>query len=149
MMPLLRGERAEINEEVFAEVNYHASYEPQRAARTQRWKYVRRYADRIPPVLPNCDDSPSKSLWLDAGWRQQPQEREQLYDLVFDPGEQHNLAGDARSAGALKEMRDRMDRWMKRTDDPLLRGPVVAPQGAKVNPEDGTSPQEPVVDALK
>src|SRR5882724_1334755 len=147
--PMLRGEVAEINQEIFAEVNYHASYEPQRAVRTQRWKYIRRYGDRVPPVLPNCDDSPSKSLWLDAGWRQQPQEHEQLYDLTFDPAEQHNLVGDARSAVALREMRNRMDRWMKRTDDPLLRGPVVAPAGAKVNPQDGTSPTEAVVDARK
>ena len=47
----------------------------------------------------------------------------------------------------LAEMRGRLDRWMKRTADPLLKGPVPAPAGAKVNPADGISPQEPVVDA--
>ena len=145
--PLLRGEVSQIREEAFAEVNYHASYEPQRAVRTPRWKYIRRYSERVGPVLPNCDDSASKSLWLEDGWREQPQDREQLYDLVFDPGEQRNLAGDARSVGALREMRGRLDQWMKRTDDPLLKGRVPAPAGAKVNPENGTSPQEPVVDA--
>ena len=36
MLPVLRGETREINEEIFAEVNYHASYEPKRAVRTQR-----------------------------------------------------------------------------------------------------------------
>jgi hypothetical protein len=36
---------------------------------------------------------------------------------------------------------------MRRTADPLLEGPVPAPPGAKVNPVDGVSPQEPVVDA--
>ena len=50
----------EINEEIFAEVNYHASYEPKRAVRTQRWKYIRRYGDRTAPVLPNCDDGPEQ-----------------------------------------------------------------------------------------
>jgi N-sulfoglucosamine sulfohydrolase len=147
LLPLLRNETAEVNQEVFAEVNYHASYEPQRAVRTGRWKYIRRYGDRAAPVLPNCDDGPSKTLWLDHDWRHQPVAREQLYDLIFDPGEQNNLASDVRSEAVLGEMRGRLDAWMHRTDDPLLKGPVAAPSGAKVNPADGISPREPVVDA--
>jgi hypothetical protein len=39
------------------------------------------------------------------------------------------------------------DSWMKATNDPLLHGPVKAPAGAKVNPVDGISPKESVVDA--
>jgi arylsulfatase A-like enzyme len=147
MIPVLRGEKTEINDEVFAEVNYHASYEPARAVRTQRYKYIRRYGDRAAPVLPNCDDSPSKELWLESGWRQRKVPHEELYDLVFDPGEQNNLCGDANSASELSDMRGRLDRWMTRTNDPLLKGPVQAPPGAKVNTADGTSPREPVVDA--
>jgi arylsulfatase A-like enzyme len=146
-LPVLRGERPEINDEVFAEVTYHASYEPKRAVRTQRYKYIRRYGDRAAPVLPNCDDSPSKALWLEHEWKQQRLPREQLYDLVFDPTEHHNLASDPASSKVLAEMRGRLDRWMTRTADPLLKGPVPAPAGAKVNPADGTSPQEPVIDA--
>jgi arylsulfatase A-like enzyme len=147
MLPVLRGEKTEINEEVFAEVNYHASYEPCRAVRTQRYKYIRRYGDRAAPVLPNCDDSPSKSLWLDSGWRQRTVAKEELYDLIFDPTEQCNLVGDRSSSKPLSEMRSRLDAWMHRTSDPLLKGPVPAPPGAKVNRVDGTSPTEPVVDA--
>jgi N-sulfoglucosamine sulfohydrolase len=146
-LPVMRGEAPEINQEIFAEVNYHASYEPKRAVRTQRWKYIRRYGDRTAPVLPNCDDGPSKSLWLEHNWRAQTLPREQLYDLIFDPTEHHNLTSDAASSQALEEMRGRLDGWMKRTSDPLLKGPVPAPTGAKVNPADGISPQEPVVDA--
>jgi hypothetical protein len=98
-------------------------------------------------VLPNCDDSPSKTLWLDHGWKQQNVPAEELYDLVFDPAEQSNLAASPSSLPALNEMRGRLDAWMKRTHDPLLAGPVPAPPGAKVNPVDGISPREPVVDA--
>lgn len=147
MLPALRGEKKEINEEVFAEVNYHASYEPVRAVRTQRYKYIRRYGGRITPVLPNCDDGPSKSVWLEAGWRGRDVPQEELYDLIFDPTEQNNLRADPKSATALRDMQGRLQRWMTRTSDPLLKGPVPAPAGAKVNPVDGVSPQEPVVDA--
>ena len=144
MMPLLRGESEEINDAIFAEVSYHAAYEPKRAVRTQRWKYIRRFAERDGPVLPNCDDSPSKQLWLDHGWRQRKPDREQLYDLVFDPNESHNLAAEADHAEVLADLRSRLDAWMQETDDPLLNGPVPAPEGAQVNDADGLSPREPV-----
>ncbi len=149
LLPAVRGEKKEIHDEVFAEVNYHASYEPVRAVRTQRYKYIRRFAGRATAVLPNCDDGPSKDLWLEYGWKQRELAQEELYDLVFDPAEQNNLVADAKSAAALGEMRGRLAKWMARTNDPLLKGPVAAPKGAKVNPVDGTSPKEPVVDALQ
>jgi arylsulfatase A-like enzyme len=142
MMPLIRGQANEIHDEVFAEVNYHAAYEPQRAVRTRRWKYIRRFDGRRHPNLPNCDDGPSKTNWLENGWRDRGVDAEQLYDLVFDPNETRNVAGDIQAAAALEDMRRRLDRWMRRTADPLLRGPVPAPHGATVNDADGTSPNE-------
>jgi len=142
MMPLVRGEAKEINEQVFAEVNYHAAYEPKRAVRTQRYKYIKCYDNRRRPNLPNCDDGPSKSYWLDKGWKDQPMPQEQLYDLVFDPSEVHNLTGDASKAGTLADMRKRLDTWMRATDDPLLHGPVPAPAGAVANDPEGISPMD-------
>ena len=79
--------------------------------------------------------------------RAQTLPREQLYDLIFDPTEHQNLASNPSSSQILDEMRGRLDGWMQRTSDPLLKGPVPAPAGAKVNPAEGISPQEPVVDA--
>lgn len=142
MLPLIRGEAEEINEEIFAEVTYHAAHDPQRAARTRRWKYIRRFDDRDRPVLPNVDDSPSKDLWLRHGWGERPIASEQLYDLIFDPAEACNLAGEPAYTGPFIEMRDRLDRWMRATDDPLLRGPVPPPSGALLNDPDGLSPGE-------
>jgi hypothetical protein len=63
--------------------------------------------------------------------------------LVFDPQERRNLAQDPAMSGMLTEMRGRLDAWMLRTNDPLLKGPVKAPAGAQVNDPNGTSPQEP------
>jgi N-sulfoglucosamine sulfohydrolase len=147
LLPLVRGEAQEIHEEIFAEVNYHASYEPKRAARTRRWKYIRHFGGRKTPVLPNCDDSPSKSLWLAQGWKESIVPEESLYDLLFDPGEENNLAADPGHRQPLDQMRQRLDRWMKTTNDPLLHGPVKAPAGARVNDPDGISPTEPTIPA--
>ena len=46
LMPLVRGERAQIHDEIFTEMTYHAAYQPQRAIRTERWKYIRRFERR-------------------------------------------------------------------------------------------------------
>jgi N-sulfoglucosamine sulfohydrolase len=144
LMPLVRGDVDRLHEAIFAETTYHAAYEPQRAVRTERWKYIRRFDDYPHPVLANCDDSPSKDLWVEAGWGDRVVAREQLYDLVLDPAEGNNLAGDASSGDALEEMRGRLDAWMHETDDPLLEGPVEAPPGAAVNEQWQVSPDEPV-----
>lgn len=142
LMPLVRGEAADVREEVFAEVTYHACYEPMRCVRTKRWKYIRRWGDRRKPILPNCDDSPSKTVWMEAGWIDEPCAEEALYDLVFDPNETNNLAGAERTQAVLADMRARLHLWMEATDDPLLAGYAAPPTGAKVNDPDGISPQE-------
>jgi N-sulfoglucosamine sulfohydrolase len=142
MMPLVKGEAKEINEEVFAEVNFHAAYESKRAVRTHRYKYIRRYGDKYAPVLPNCDDGLSKSVWVEYGWKNMVLPEESLYDLIFDPAERNNLASDRGSSKVLADMRQRLDRWMRATNDPLLLGPVSAPHGAQVNNPDGMSPKE-------
>jgi N-sulfoglucosamine sulfohydrolase len=149
ILPLIRDQTADINDEIFAEVTYHAAYDPQRAVRTTRWKYIRRFDDRDRHVLPNVDDSPSKDVWLEHGWQDRPIPREQLYDLVFDPGESHNLAADPTYGQALAEMRERLDRWMRRTDDPLLDGPVPLPPGGVANDVDALSPNSPVLPAAE
>ena len=143
MIPLVTGRGEELHDAIFAEITYHASYEPQRAVRTKRWKYIRRFTQRNTPVLTNCDDGPSKDLWLSSGWKDRTVPGEQLYDLIFDPNEGCNLAGDRAYESILGEMKERLQRWMKDTDDPLLEGDVPAPSGAKVNDPDGISANEP------
>jgi N-sulfoglucosamine sulfohydrolase len=142
MLPLFHGSAREINDEVFAEVTYHAAYEPLRAVRTHRWKYVRHFGGKHTPVLPNCDDGASKSLWVENGWRDRPVADESLYDLMFDPAERANIASDPAVESILRDMRGRLDSWMEATNDPLLKGPVPLPPGCVVNDPNGTSPQE-------
>lgn len=144
-LPVIRGKSQEINDAVFSEVNYHASYEPKRAVRTKRWKYIRHYGAFHNPVLPNCDDGPTKAYWVENGWAKQIVAPEALYDLIFDPNERNNLADDPSHRDTLGAMRKRMDAWMHATNDPLLHGPVEAPPGATVNPPNEISPSDPTI----
>ena len=143
LLPLIQGEVEQIHDAIFAEVTYHAAYEPMRAVRTSRWKYIRRFDHHLGPVLPNCDDSPSKDVLINHGWKERSRPLEQLYDLIFDPNEAYNLANDLSVAIVLEEMRTRLDDWMYSTNDPLLRGPVPAPHGAELNDPEQMSPSYP------
>ncbi len=142
LLPLATGQPA-VRDEIFAEVNFHAAYDPARAVRTDRWKLIRHYdAEMTTPVLPNCDDSEAKAVWLEHGWGQRPKQMERLYDLIFDPNETQNLAADPAHAEVLAMMRGRLQRWMEATEDPLLVGEVKAPRGARINDKRGASPRD-------
>jgi len=144
LLPLVHDEVDRIHDEVFTEVTFHAAYEPTRAVRTERWKYIRRFDDDPHPVLANCDDSASKETLVRAGWGNQHVGSEQLYDLVLDPNEVRNLAEDPGHAEVRSELRDRLAAWMEETDDPLLEGPVPVPPGAVVNDPAQSSPNDPL-----
>jgi arylsulfatase A-like enzyme len=129
-----------LHDAIFAETTYHAAYQPHRAIRTERWKYIRKFDEYPHPVLANCDDSDTKDLLVKAGWGGREVAEEQLYDLVLDPQEGRNLAYESAQA----ELRERLELWMRETDDPLLEGPVAPPPGAIVNEQWQVSPDDPV-----
>lgn len=147
LLPLVRGERECLHEAVFGEVTYHAAPEPLRTVRTERYRYVRRFAGPGTPVLPNCDDSVSKIEMLRLGWGERVQPQEELYDLAFDPLEVCSLVTDPAYAEVAAELRGRLRCWMKETGDPLLSGRIDPWPGMLANPAEGASPQEPAAPA--
>ena len=146
ILPLISGEVDRLHDEVFTEMTFHAAYEPQRAVRTERWTYIRRFHDYQHPVLANCDDSATKDLLVAAGWGDQIVPEERLYDLLLDPNENANLAYDESHASVREDLAARVGAWMEATDDPLLDGPVEPPPGALVNGPDQVSPSEPTIE---
>ncbi len=140
LLPALDGRV--VREETFAEVTFHVAYEPQRAVRTDRWSYIRRFDDRTRPTLPNVDDSPSKDLWVDGGWADRPVAGERLHDLLLDPHEATNLIDQPAHATTLADLRDRLGRWMVDTADPILQGPIPAPPGFPAKDPDAISPED-------
>lgn len=139
-LPILNGEKKEVREEVFAEVTYHASYEPMRCIRTSRYKYIKLFYGNE-PVPANIDDSPSKSFFVDNGMLDRKKETEMLFDLIYDPVERMNLAYKEEYQSIRESLDTALRMWMEKTEDPLLYSPIVPkPKGAQVNKPDCISP---------
>ena len=148
LVPLVAGqENPGLRREIFSELTYHAAYEPQRAIRTERYKYIRRFDDYPYPVLPNCDDSPSKEAYLARGWAQRSVRRESLHDLFFNPGEGRNVIDEPEYADVRADLSARLEQWMVDTADPLLDGPIEPPPGARINAQDQLSADDPCLPA--
>lgn len=147
MLPAMENNR-DVRDAVFAEVNYHAAYEPMRCIRTNRYKLILRFDDYLGVVAPNMDASPAKDALREAGWMNRTQPRAELYDLVTDPAERRNLAGDSCLRPVYKELLTRLKTWMRQTEDPLLtyRRRIPAPANAKVNCREGYDPETSAVE---
>lgn len=143
LLPLTADPTATVRSETFAEVTYHASYEPKRTIRTSRYRYVARFGDRMRPVLPNTDDSAGKRLWVQNGWAERTVPREELFDTLFDPHEMVNLVDEPRAQPVLHDLRSRLRANMRATGDPLLHGDVAAPDPSLVTDPDRIDPRLP------
>ena len=122
---LLRGAGGGGRERIFAEKTWHDAYDPMRAVRTARWKYIRNFAPGPELVLPaDIAAAPSASAPEVRAALGRPRAAEELYDLEADPCERRNLAGAAASAEIQRDLAAALEAWMRETDDPLLRGPI-------------------------
>ena len=132
---------------VFLERERHANVRrgdlgyPVRGIRTRDFLYLRNFEpDRWPAGDPefywavgpfgDIDDSQSKRLlmasrpkpYFDICMGKRP--AEELYDVRRDPDQVRNLASDSSYAAAKRDLRGRLDAWMKQTADPRANGPT-------------------------
>jgi N-sulfoglucosamine sulfohydrolase len=140
---LVRGETERLHEAIFSEQTFHAAEDQMRCVRTDRYKYIRFYQDGTRAILPNVDNSPTKTLQHDAGVLTKPRAKEMLFDLMYDPHEFHNLISDSDYEDVRKDLAGRLERWMRETEDPLLKGLVSLPDGARVTPRTKYDPRLP------
>ena len=143
LLPLLNSKKNTVRDEIFAEVTYHAAYEPMRCIRTKRHKLIKRFNDRLSVVGSSIDDCIAKSLLVNSGYLDKPHDREMLFDLYLDSVERVNMIGDPGYLEIYNDLSKRLANWMESTDDPLLSGrKVKKPEGAVVNIQDCLSPNE-------
>ena len=126
-LPAIRGGSAG-RDHLFSESTWHDFYEPMRSVRTLAHKLIRNFEVR--PGLQLAGDIRQSPIVPHMRWqlRSLPRPEYELYDLVKDPREEVNLAGDSEYAGVLSELSDLLDRHLTDTDDPILAGPVEPPR---------------------
>ena len=126
-LPLLRGAGGAGRDVIFAEKTFHSYYDPMRAIRTARFKFIRNFEAAFQVEVPG--DVQVGPLYRAAVERYVSETHPdvELYDLAADPLERDNLAGDPTLAAARRELDARLWAWMAETDDPLLRGPIASP----------------------
>jgi arylsulfatase A-like enzyme len=130
---LLTGGNYTPNQAIFAEKTYHTYYDPMRAIRTHRWKLIANFEnapwqETSPDYFVNAKGYPEVSKALDPPMDRQYHPPFELYHLVRDPHEQHDLAQDPEHLDKRDELIRRLFQWMQDTQDPLLHGPMA--QGA-------------------
>lgn len=141
LRPLLEERTDHVRDEIFAEMSFHAAYEPMRCIRTNRHKLIRYFGDCGTCIPANTDDGPVKTALLESGWLQEPRDKEMLFDLRLDPTERINVAGDNRYEGVYRDLSERLTSWMRATNDPLLEGRIRKPPGTKINKATCISPR--------
>jgi arylsulfatase A-like enzyme len=122
---LLKDGNAQELQSIYLEKNFHDRYDPKRAVRSGRYKYVRNYVNGPKITLPMdvALGDAGRDLSPDSI---QSRSQEELYDLESDPAERVNLIGDGNNREVLEELRHDLRRWMEQTQDPLLQVPEGA-----------------------
>ncbi len=140
-VPLLEGKSQPGRDAVFVERERHANVRkgdlsyPSRAVRNDSYLYIRNLRphrwpggdpEKYVAVGPygDCDDGPTKHEIIDhkaepyffLAFAKRP--AEELYDLKNDPYEMTNVVERAEYADAHKQMRAKLDDWMRKTKDP-------------------------------
>ena len=129
--PLLNQSKEGVRNEIYAEDHFHDFEDYTRAVRTKKYKYVKNYY----PDLPN---TPSADVIRGRSWQSMKEEKEkgtlniaqlkcfeipraeeELFDIVADPNELHNLASSPAYAEALENMRSLLNTIRVTTNDVL------------------------------
>ena len=122
MVPMLKGEKEEINDYIFSEQGYHGCPRPLRAIRNQRYKLIRCYKTDVKEDHYSSDAGPIFDYLIEQGLDKRPVPEFALYDLIFDPMERCNQADNPDYKEVFEDLKKRLDDFMKETNDPLVIG---------------------------
>ncbi|AEH38187.1 sulfatase family protein [Halopiger xanaduensis] len=134
----------EPRDRIFAGMTWHDRYNPVRAIRTDRWKYIRNFWNLPDVYLTNDIYRSDAGREVRDEFYDEQRSHEELYDLEDDPLERENLLAedvpdDSEIADVHDRLRTELGDWMASTGDPLLDEPVLPEEVDDAHPwaEDG------------
>jgi arylsulfatase A-like enzyme len=119
LLPLVRGEKTSIREEIYAEQTYHGRLEPLRCVRTERYKLILRHFSDGPKIRAAV---PYRERMKELGFYDRQLGHVELFDLYLDPWEHCNRADDPQYSDIRQELEAKLNGWMKTTNDPFPTG---------------------------
>ncbi|MGF3056777.1 sulfatase family protein [Microbacterium sp. YY-01] len=125
---------------LFLEKTYHDGYDPIRAVRSARWKYIRNFGEGLPRLKLSLDLEQSMTRRGMGDEHLAARAERELYDLAADPAEKVNVAGESAARLVIDELDAALMQWMRSTDDPLLRGPISPPPRPVRHDDGGETP---------
>lgn len=117
---IMENEVTEVHDELYFEMNFHTSYEPARAIRTKRYKYIEYLDDSVECHLSNINESRAKDWYIELGIKNKKRDKYQLYDLMYDPDEKNNLVHEQDYQQIKNELAKKLKQWRKETKDKVL-----------------------------
>lgn len=126
---------------IMTEVNYHTSYEPIRAIRDKKYKYIK-YCDNLFEKynLSNMDNSLSKDVFMDNLNGDFSKVMEHFYDLENDLEERNNLIKNEKYFSEIERLKKELRKWQEDTKDPILSGEILKFPQWKVNKKECINP---------
>lgn len=143
--PVLSGSAYQPHEALFIERNFHGQrpwlgdrwaeehtdvYDPVRAVRTKDFHYIRYFDPGAWPRLPLPHEIAQVASDCDRYYRSPwplltgPRAEEELFHVTHDPGELRDVATQPEYAAVKQDLAERLDAWMRQTDDHVLTGAV-------------------------
>lgn len=122
---LADDENYEERERIFAEMTWHDMYNPVRAIRTERFKYIRSFWHLPKVYLPTDVFASESGREVRERYSVPTRPYEELYDLKETPQEDENVVHEPRHEDVRVDLSRQLHAWMEATDDPLLNGPVT------------------------
>jgi arylsulfatase A-like enzyme len=123
-IPLLMGETEIFREYIYSEQSFHDYYDPIRSIRTKEFKFIINFEKSEIQYQIGMDMQQDAIGKYMLKYINKSRPNEELYDLIEDPNEIYNLIDDPSYKDIAKELKDKLFEWMKRTDDPILKGKI-------------------------
>jgi len=124
--PMLSGKEYRKREEIFAERTWQGTYDPIRCIRTDKYKLIRNFLPGWPPLV--CPEFVknvgTEVLERHFGYARPEYE---LYDMIQDPDENNNLAGQADYIDIEKDLKERLSKFLEDSGDPIINGVIPHP----------------------